>query len=52
MKCIKKTATVCTNENTVKASLAVSSLIGKLGKPHTIAEDQILPVAKAKKQKI
>jgi len=47
MKFIKKTATDCTNESAVKASFIVSLLIGKSGKPHTIAEDLILPAAKA-----
>lgn len=42
MKFIKKTAIYCTNENAVKASFAVSLLIGKLGKPDTIAEDLII----------
>ncbi|KAL4136257.1 hypothetical protein QTP88_007808 [Uroleucon formosanum] len=47
MKFIKKTATDRTNESAVKASFIVSLLIGKSGKPHTIAEDLILPAAKA-----
>ncbi|KAL4113130.1 hypothetical protein QTP88_016813 [Uroleucon formosanum] len=47
MKFIKKTATDCTNKSAVKASFIVSLLIGKSGKPHTIAEDLILPAAKA-----
>ncbi|VVC46493.1 Ribonuclease H-like domain, partial [Cinara cedri] len=47
MKCIKKSSTSYSNENAVKASFAVSLLIGKSGKPHTIAEDLILPAAKA-----
>lgn len=50
MKFIKKTTTIRTNENTVKASFAVSSLIVILGKPPTIVENQILFVIKAKKQ--
>lgn len=50
MKFIKKTTTICTNENTVKASFAVFSLIVILGKPPTIVENQILFVTKAKKQ--
>lgn len=45
MKCIKKSLTSYSSENAVKASFAVSLLIGKSGKPHTIAEDLILPAA-------
>jgi hypothetical protein len=47
MKCIKKSSTSYSNENAVKASFAVSLLIDKSGKPHTISEDLILPTAKA-----
>lgn len=47
MKCIKKSSTSYSNENAVKASFANSLLIGKSGKPQTIAEDLILPAAKA-----
>jgi len=47
MQCIKKSSTSYSNENAVKTSFAVSLLIGKSGKPHTIAEDLILPAAKA-----
>jgi hypothetical protein len=46
-KPIKKIATFSCNENTVKASYEVSMLIAKAEKPHTIAEEQILPAAKA-----
>jgi len=47
MKCIKKSSTSYSYENSVKASFAVSLLIGKSGKPRKIAEDLILPAAKA-----
>jgi hypothetical protein len=46
-KLIKKIATGSCNENAVKASYEVSMLIAKAGKPHTIAEELILPAAKA-----
>jgi hypothetical protein len=45
-KLIKKIATGSCNENAVKASFEVSMLIAKAGKPHTIAEELILPAAK------
>jgi len=41
MKFIKKNANDCSNENAVKASFAVSLLIGKSGKLHTVAEKLI-----------
>jgi len=47
MKFIKKIGTDCTNENAVKASVVVSLLVEKSGKPHTIAEALILHAAKA-----
>jgi hypothetical protein len=46
-KLIKKVATSSCNENAVKASYEVSMPIAKAGKPHTIAEELILPAAKA-----
>jgi predicted CoA-binding protein len=46
-KLIKKIAMGSCNENAVKASYEVSMLIVKAGKPHTIAEELILPAAKA-----
>jgi hypothetical protein len=46
-KLIKKIATGSCNENAVKASYEVSMLKAKAGKPHTIAEELILPAAKA-----
>jgi predicted CoA-binding protein len=47
IKLIKKIATGSCNENDVKASYEVSMLIAKAGKHHTIAEELILPAAKA-----
>jgi predicted CoA-binding protein len=47
MKLIKKIATGSCNENAVKASYEVSMLIAKAEKPHTTAEELILPAAKA-----
>ncbi|XP_078503770.1 zinc finger BED domain-containing protein 5-like [Lissotriton helveticus] len=46
-KIIRKTATGSVNENALKASYEVSMLIAKAGKPHTIAEELIVPAAKA-----
>lgn len=43
---INKTATGTNNESAVLASYQVSLLIAKKGKPHTIAEELILPCAK------
>jgi phenylalanyl-tRNA synthetase alpha subunit len=45
-KPIKKIATGSCKENAVKASYEVSMLIAKAEKPHTIAEELILPAAK------
>jgi hypothetical protein len=46
-KLIKKIATGFCNENAMKASYEVSMFIAKAEKPHTIAEELILPAAKA-----
>jgi regulator of replication initiation timing len=46
-KVIKKITTGSCNENAVKTSYEVSMLIAKVGKIHTIAEELILPAAKA-----
>jgi predicted CoA-binding protein len=46
-KQIKKIATGSCNENAMKASYEVSMFIAKAGKPHTVAEELILPAAKA-----
>jgi hypothetical protein len=46
-KLIKKIATGSCNKNAAKASYEVSMLIAKAGKPHTVAEELILPAAKA-----
>jgi hypothetical protein len=45
IKLIKKIATSSCNENAVKASYEESMLIAKARKPHTIAEELILPAA-------
>ncbi|XP_046977632.1 zinc finger BED domain-containing protein 5-like [Vanessa cardui] len=45
-KTMMKTATGTNNENAVLASYQVSLLVAKSGKPHTIAEELILPCAK------
>jgi predicted CoA-binding protein len=47
IKLTKKIATGSCNENAVKTSYEMSILIAKAGKPHTIAEELILPAAKA-----
>ena len=44
---IKKITTGCDKKNAVSASYGASLLIAKNGKPHTIAEELILPAAKA-----
>jgi hypothetical protein len=46
-KLIEKITTGSCNENALKISYEVSMLIAKAGKPHTVAEELILPTSKA-----